>query len=76
MCSFQVAFLDEGMYITPLWIINRFVDVFFSLDIILTFNRAYQESIDNGGHWVFNKWVIARHYVRFHAIRTRGPIGS
>ena len=24
---------------------------------------------------VFNKWVIARHYVRFHAIRIRGPIG-
>ena len=55
MCSFQVAFLDEGMYITPLWILNRFVDVFFSLDIILTFNRAYQESIDNGGHWAQQK---------------------
>ena len=59
----EVAFLEEGQYITNLWVINRLVDLCFMIDIILTFNRAYQESAEKGGHWVFNKWVIARNYL-------------
>jgi CRP-like cAMP-binding protein len=59
----EVAFLEEGQYITNLWIINRIVDVCFMFDIILTFNRAYQDTSDESQHWVFNKWVIARNYL-------------
>ena len=59
----EVAFLEEGQYITNLWIINRFVDLCFMLDIILTFNRAYQDTAAENLHWVFNKWVIARNYL-------------
>ena len=59
----EVAFLEEGQYITNLWIINRIVDLCFMLDIILTFNRAYQDTAAESQHWVFNKWVIARSYL-------------
>ena len=30
----------------------------------LIFNLAYQEKMDKGGHWVFNKTTIAVHYLR------------
>ena len=60
----EVSFLKEGEYITPLWTINRVVDLCFMLDICLTFQLAYQESTENGGHWVFNKWTIAKHYLK------------
>ena len=59
----EVAFLEEGQYVTNLWIINRVVDLCFMLDIILTFNRAYQDTSGESQHWVFNKWVIARNYL-------------
>ena len=59
----EVAFLEEGQYITNLWIINRIVDFCFMVDIILTFNRAYQDTSGESQHWVFNKWVIARNYL-------------
>jgi len=51
----EVAFLEEGQYITNLWIINRIVDFCFMVDIILTFNRAYQDTSGESQHWVFNK---------------------
>ena len=53
-----MAFLQEGRYITPLWLINRFVDLCFTIDIVLTFNLAYQAPSGQGGHWVFNKSKI------------------
>ncbi len=60
----EIAFLPEGRHITILWLVNRSVDAMFMVDIALSFNVAYQESADNGGHWVFNKQVIAWHYTK------------
>ena len=60
----EVAFLDEGAFITPMFCVNRVVDLCFSIDIVLTFFLAYQESSKNGGHWVFNSVSIARHYLK------------
>ena len=36
----EVAFLDEGEKLTPLWWINRIVDVVFVVDIVITFNMG------------------------------------
>jgi len=60
----EVSFLDEGAYVTPMFVVNRVVDLIFTTDLFLTFNVAYQENLDNGGHWVMNKRVLARHYLR------------
>jgi len=60
----EVAFLEEGQYINGLWIVNRLVDLVFICDIIITFNLAYQASIEQGGHWVFHKRVVAYKYLR------------
>ena len=60
----EVAFLDEGRYITPLWIINRVVDTCFTVDVVITFNLAYQATPGQGGHWVMNKKFIALHYLQ------------
>jgi hypothetical protein len=35
----------------------------FVFDIFLSFNVVYQETIDRGGHWVYNKNVIVHHYL-------------
>jgi len=51
----EIAFLPEGQHITMMFVINRVVDLAFVLDMLLSFNLAYQESADNGGHWVYNK---------------------
>ena len=59
----EVAFLEEGMYMSPLWWINRFIDMCFLVDMVITFNMAYQEHIDRGGHWVFNRRAITRNYL-------------
>lgn len=59
----EVAFLNEGRYITALWCVNRCVDVCFFCDMMLTFNMAYQEKAQKGGHWVHSRWLIAKHYV-------------
>jgi hypothetical protein len=48
----EVGFLDEGKFITPLWIVNRVVDLIFTIDIIVTFNVGYQETVDNGGQYM------------------------
>ena len=60
----EVVFLQEGTYITDLWIVNRFVDLLFLIDIVVTFNLAFQESAENGGHWVINKHVIICQYLK------------
>ena len=39
----EVAFYSEGLYITPMWVVNRIVDFCFIIDIVLTFNLAFQE---------------------------------
>ena len=47
-----------------LFIINRVVDAFFSIDMVLNFHIAYQESASLGGGWVINQRFIVRTYVR------------
>lgn len=59
----EVAFYSEGLYITPMWVVNRIVDFCFIIDIILTFNLAFQERPERGGQWVFNKRGIAYNYL-------------
>jgi len=59
----EVVYLDEGRYISTLWVVNRVVDLMFTIDIVLTFLLAYKAPMDQGGHWVFNRWSIACHYV-------------
>ena len=59
-----MAFSEEGKHVTTMWLINRLVDAMFTVDMLLTFQVAYQESIDNGGHWVTNKRVIAANYLK------------
>jgi hypothetical protein len=44
--------------------VNRFVDVLFYIDMFLIFNLAYQEKLEFGGHWVFNKRTIAKTYLK------------
>ena len=34
----EVAFLDEGQYITTLWMVNRFVDLSFVIDMVISFS--------------------------------------
>ena len=46
----EVAFLREGEYISPIFVIDRIVDVTFSIDICLSFFVAYQAKMDDGGH--------------------------
>lgn len=60
----EVVFLQEGSHINALWIINRVVDLLFVFDIFFTFHLAFQESQENGGHWVINKDVIVWNYLK------------
>ncbi len=61
----EVAFLDgEGSYVTPLWVINRLVDALFIADLFVSFNMAIEAPMDEGGHWITNKRVIVRSYLR------------
>ena len=59
----EVSFLEEGMYMSPLWWINRFIDLAFLVDMVITFNMAFQEHSDKGGHWVYNRRAITRNYL-------------
>ena len=60
----EIAFLEEGLYITPLWVVNRLVDVCFFIDMVITFNMGYQERSERGHHWVYNRWAITKHYLK------------
>ena len=62
----EVSFLDEGRYITFLWITNRCVDLCFLCDIFITFHLAYLDDSDpcSHAHWVFSKRYIASKYIR------------
>jgi len=61
---FEVIYMDEGSYITPMWYINRVIDLMFLLDMILIFHLAYQETLEAGGHWVYNKRLIGLKYLK------------
>ena len=64
----QVVFLDGSPVLSEgpdaLFIINRIFDFAFKVDIFLTFNMSYQETNENGGHWVHHKPAIRRNYLR------------
>ena len=52
---------DEGeLLINPGFMVNRFVDLLFITDIILTLNMAYQEKLELGGHCTRNR-SLPRH---------------
>ena len=59
----EVGFLQEGLYITPLFVINRIIDAIFMVDIVLTFHLGYQAPLEQGGHWVLNKRTITVRYL-------------
>ena len=59
----EVGFLQEGEYITTLWMVNRIVDICFVLDMVFSFNLAYQEPPERGGHMVYSHRLIARRYL-------------
>ena len=50
---------EFGLFIT-----NRLVDLFFSIDMVLNFFMAYQEAAYKGGMWVTHRGKIARTYLR------------
>lgn len=60
---FEVSFMMDGGSITPLWWINRTVDICFIIDIFLTFNLAFEERTERGSHHVFSRYRIARNYM-------------
>ena len=47
----QVAFLEEPKYpdITTIFVINRIVDLFFIIDVVLNFFLAY---VNDEGTWI------------------------
>ena len=54
----QVALIDDGACVTPLFIINRSIDIFFCSDVLLTLNTAYQDA--NTGRWITSRSAIAK----------------
>jgi hypothetical protein len=60
----EIVFLDEGTYVNELWVLNRIVDLLFTVDLVLSFFMAYQAPDSRGGHWVLNSRVIARRYLK------------
>ena len=58
---FEVTFLDEGPCITPLFVVNRAVDVLFILDMVLLFHLHYE---DNNGTWIRARDKIRRNYLQ------------
>ena len=61
----EVAFFSsEGRHITTLWWINRLIDMLFVADIFIVLSLAYQENLNNGGYWVYNRYVIMCRYAK------------
>ena len=65
---YEVAFLPEADVLNEgpgfLWILNRFVDLIFCLDIALTCNTMYEEPVAAGsGFWVGRRRQICRRYI-------------
>ena len=46
----EVAFIEENHLSSGLWWLNRLVDLVFLLDMLISFNLAYREHSDRGGH--------------------------
>ena len=63
---FEVAFLDaaESPW-EPLFLVNRFVDLIFIVDIVFSFMLVYQEAGGaEGTRWVEDQGRIVRHYLK------------
>jgi CRP-like cAMP-binding protein len=58
---YEVTFVDEGACVTPLFIVNRLVDVLFFADILIIFNLSYQST--STGVWVTDRRQIGRKYL-------------
>ena len=61
---FEVGFLSpKENYVSPLFIINRFVDFVFLCDMVLAFFLPFRSTPKNGGMWVFDNRRIAKKYL-------------
>lgn len=69
---FEVSFLPAAESATPLFIVNRLLDVIFTVDLVLNF-FIVQETFDAeyGLRWIDDHGLIVRHCTRA-AIRTPG----
>ena len=67
---FEVAFLSSpanwnAAWVSPLFLINRLVDVIFTFDLVLQFFLIYPEQNDASGvRWVESRRQIATHYLK------------
>jgi len=67
---FEVAFLSspanwDAAFVSPLFLINRLVDVIFTVDLVLQFFLIYPEQNDASGvRWVESRRQIAAHYFK------------
>ena len=59
----EVVFLDEGFYLSTLWVLNRVIDLTFTIDILIIFNLIYMDPI--GG--------VSRHAPARHARPSKPP---
>jgi len=60
----EVALIDEGPCLTPLFMVNRFIDVLFGLDMMVIFNTAFQEQRGEKTVWVYSRCRIACRYAK------------
>jgi len=60
----EIAMVVPSSSVTPLFLVNRVVDLFFSLDLLLNFFVAHQLDPKQGGRWVTKRGLIAAHYAR------------
>ena len=63
LCPFEVAFLPRVMPGSPLFVINRLVDVIVVLDVALTFCTPFRQRAKQGGRWVYSTRAIASNYI-------------
>ena len=62
LTPYEVTFIMEGPCITPLWIVNRFVDCLFMADIFICFNLIEYDSAR--GIWLYSRRKIAWRYLK------------
>jgi potassium voltage-gated channel Eag-related subfamily H protein 7 len=56
---YEVALINTD--INPMFVINRMIDIIFSIDIVLCFMLMYR---DANGNWVRSRKLVARRYLR------------
>lgn len=67
---YEVAFLPEInlKHEAPnaMWLINRFIDIFFFVDICLICNTMYEQPLKQGGMWIgLRKQIMKRYMASF-----------